>query len=157
LIKTEKKADVEGDERVTGKDWEDQRFDRPGFHPKDPLPCPSLGEIGRFWGDLEAPGEVVTMQSRPDKDVKAHFFGRYNLWLLWVLSTVFPLGVSLIVTPAARGDHLCRRARESRHPRVGEEQSEPGLGCSCGLPGAGGGGKPAVRGHAPPGQLGAGG
>jgi hypothetical protein len=99
-IKTEKKADVEGDEMVTGKDWEDQRFDRPGFHPKDPLPFPRLGEIGRFWRDLEAPGQVVTMQSRHDKDLKARFFGRHNLWLLRVLSTVFPLGVSVIVTPA---------------------------------------------------------
>jgi hypothetical protein len=99
-IKTEKKADVEGDEMVTGKDREDQRFDRPGFHPKDPLPFPGLGEIGRFWRDLKAPGQVVTMQSRHDKDLEARFFGRHNLWLLWVLSTVFPLGVPLIVTPA---------------------------------------------------------
>jgi hypothetical protein len=84
---------------VTGKDWEDQRFDRPGFHPKDPLPFPGLGEIGRFWQDLEAPGQVVTMQLRHDKDLKARFFGRHNLWLLQVLSIVFSLGVSLIVTP----------------------------------------------------------
>jgi hypothetical protein len=40
------------------------------------------------------------MQSRHDKDLEARFFGRHNLWLLWVLSTVFPLGVPLIVTPA---------------------------------------------------------
>jgi hypothetical protein len=99
-IKTEKKANVEEDEMVPGKDWEDQRFDRPGFHPKDPLPFPGLGEIGRFWRDLEAPGQVVTMQSRHNKDLKARFFGRHNLWLLWVLSTIFPLGVPLIVTPA---------------------------------------------------------
>jgi hypothetical protein len=85
---------------VTGKDWEDQMFDWPGFHPKDPLPFPGLGEIGRFWQDLEAPGQVVTMQLMHDKDLEARFFGRHNLWLLWVLSTVFPLGVPLIVTPA---------------------------------------------------------
>jgi hypothetical protein len=42
-IKTENKADVEGDEMVTGKYWEDQGFDRPGFHPKDPLPFPGWG------------------------------------------------------------------------------------------------------------------
>jgi hypothetical protein len=72
-IETEKKADVEGDEMVTGKDWEDERFDRPGFHPKDPLSFPGLGEIGRFWRDLEAPGQVLTMQSRHDKDLEAHF------------------------------------------------------------------------------------
>jgi hypothetical protein len=81
-IETEKKADVEGDEMVTWKDWEDQRFDRPGFHPKDPLLFPGLGKIGRVWRDLEAPGQVVTMQSRHDKDLKARFFGRHNLWLL---------------------------------------------------------------------------
>jgi hypothetical protein len=101
-IKTEKKANVEGDEMVTGKDWEDQRFDRPGFHPKDPLPFPGLGEIGRFWRDLEAPGQMVTMQLRHDKDLKARFFDRHNLWLLRVLSTVFTLGVPLIVTPAVK-------------------------------------------------------
>jgi hypothetical protein len=60
---------------VTGKDWEDQRFDRPGFHPKDPLPFPGLRDIGRFWRDLEAPGQVVTMQSRHDKDL-CHAVGR---------------------------------------------------------------------------------
>jgi hypothetical protein len=37
---------------VTGKDWEDQRFDWPGFHPKDPLPFPGLGEIGPFLARL---------------------------------------------------------------------------------------------------------
>jgi hypothetical protein len=99
-IETEKKADVEGDEMVTGKDWKEQRFDRPGFHSKDLLPFPGLGEIERFWRDLEAPGQVVTMQLRHDKDLDARFFGRHNLWLLRVLSTVFPLGVPLIVTPA---------------------------------------------------------
>jgi hypothetical protein len=60
---------------VTGKDWEDQRFDRPGFHPKDPLSFPGLGEIGRFWRDLEALGQVVTMQLRHDKVLEARFFG----------------------------------------------------------------------------------
>jgi hypothetical protein len=40
------------------------------------------------------------MQSRYDKDLKARFFGRHNLWLLQVLSTVFSLGVPLLVTPA---------------------------------------------------------
>jgi hypothetical protein len=99
-IETEMKADVEGDEMVTGKELEDHRFDRPGFHPKDLLPFPILGEIGRFWRDLEAPGQVVTMQWRHDKDLKARFFSRHNLWLLWVFSTIFPLGVPLIVTPA---------------------------------------------------------
>ena len=90
---------MEGDEWVTGKDWEDERCDRPGFHPKDPLPFPGLGEIGRFWRDLKAPEQVVTMQTSHDKDLEARFFGRHNLWLLRVLSSVFPLGVPLRLTP----------------------------------------------------------
>jgi hypothetical protein len=99
-IATEKKANMKGDEMVTGKDRENQRFDRPGFHPNDPLPFPGLGEIGRFWRDVEVLGQVVAMQSRHNKDLKARFFGRHNLWRLWVLSTVFLLGVPLIVIPA---------------------------------------------------------
>jgi hypothetical protein len=47
-IETEKKDEVEGDEWVTEKDWADERFDWPGFSPKDPAPFPGLGEIGRF-------------------------------------------------------------------------------------------------------------
>jgi hypothetical protein len=68
-IETEKKADVEGDEMVTGKDWEDQRFDRPGFYPKDPLPFSGLGEIGRFWRDLEAPGETGPIMTHGTTDL----------------------------------------------------------------------------------------
>jgi hypothetical protein len=90
---------VGGDEWVTEKDWGEQRFERSGFRPKDPLPFPGLGEIGRFWRDLKAPEQVVTMQSRHNQDFEARFFGRHNLWLLWVLSTVFLLGVPFIVIP----------------------------------------------------------
>jgi hypothetical protein len=42
---------------------------------------------------------MVTMQSRHDQHLEARFFGGHNLWLLWVLSTVFPLEIPLIVTP----------------------------------------------------------
>jgi hypothetical protein len=40
------------------------------------------------------------MQSGHDKDLETRFFGRHNLWLLRVLSTLFPLGVPLRLTPA---------------------------------------------------------
>ena len=40
------------------------------------------------------------MQTGHDKDLEARFFGRHNLWLLRVLSTLFPLGVPLRLTPA---------------------------------------------------------
>jgi hypothetical protein len=40
------------------------------------------------------------MQSGHDKDLETRFFGCHNLWLLRVLSTLFPLGVPLRLTPA---------------------------------------------------------
>jgi hypothetical protein len=40
------------------------------------------------------------MQSGHDKDLETRLFGRHNMWLLRVLSILFPLGVPLRLNPA---------------------------------------------------------
>ena len=112
-------------------------YEKPGRETSGKAPIRGLGDMGRgFWEDFRIPEEAVMMASRYDAEIAENFKAKHNLWLLSVLSRIFPTTIPF-PTPDHEvlfSENLVRRALPEAFHEPGRNMMVEALYVSEGLP-----------------------
>lgn len=112
-------------------------YEKPGRKTDKNAPIRGLGDMGRgFWEDFRIPGEAVMMASKYSAEIADKFKAKHNLWLLGVLSRVFPTTIPF-PTPEHEvlfSENLVRRALPQAFDESGRNMMVEAVYVSDGMP-----------------------